>query len=48
MWSKAVELFNVGAHKTSKGFMEIINIYAAIGRTPSPRWEKKLKFIFLI
>ena len=32
LWSKAVELLKEGAHKTPNGFMEILGIYAAIGR----------------
>lgn len=32
VWAQAVTLFNSGAHKTKDGFMQILSIYAAIGR----------------
>jgi hypothetical protein len=32
VWAQAVALFNAGAHKTEEGFMQIVSIYAAIGR----------------
>jgi hypothetical protein len=32
VWAQAVALFNSGAHKTEDGFMQILCIYAAIGR----------------
>lgn len=35
MWAQAVALFNSGAHKTENGFMQILSIYAAIGRGAS-------------
>jgi LAGLIDADG endonuclease len=37
IWTKAVELINSEAHKTKKGFMEILSIYAAIGRGASDK-----------
>ena len=35
LWSKAVELLKKGDHKTEHGFIEILSIYAAIGRGSS-------------
>jgi hypothetical protein len=32
VWAQAVALFSAGAHKTEEGFMQIVSIYAAIGR----------------
>lgn len=34
-WVKAVELLASGQHKSKNGFLEILSIYAAIGRGPS-------------
>lgn len=39
-----MELFNAGAHKTENGLLQILSIYAAIGRGSS----NKVKEIFLI
>jgi LAGLIDADG endonuclease len=35
VWALAISLFEQGAHKTTNGFMQILSIYAAIGRGAS-------------
>lgn len=42
IWVKAVELLATGQHKNQNGLLEILSIYAAIGRGPS----KKIKSYF--
>lgn len=46
LWSKAVEQIKIGIHKTPNGFIEILRIYATIGRGPSVLVLKKIKSNF--